>query len=116
MTNDEAWIGVRPNRAILWNKSSGTVAKTLSPTPSRLDFFYNWIARPLYLVSPKPSSLNGVLSKLLQRDKAGQTQLFNNDISAFRVEVEVWQPIISNLIFVAVLLGIGSLYVWRREF
>lgn len=116
VSNEEAWVGVSPNRAMLWNESTGKVVKTLTPTPSRLDFFYNWIARPLYIVSPKPSSLNGVLQKLLQRDRAGQTQLFNNDLASFRVEIEVWQPIISNLIFVTVLLGIGCIYVWRREF
>ena len=116
MSSEEAWIGVQPNRAILWNLTNGSVVKTLTPAPSRLDLFYNWIARPLYVVSPKPSSLNGVLQKLLQRDRAGQTQLFNNDLSAFRIEVEIWQPIISNLIFVAVLLGVGCLYVYRREF
>ncbi len=116
MSNDEAWLGIQPNRAILWNRTSGTVVKSLTPTPSKLDLFYNWIARPLYLVCPKPSSLNGVLQKLLQRDRAGQTQLLKNDLSAFRVEIEIWQPIISNLIFVTVLLGIGCIYVWRREF
>lgn len=116
LTNDEAWVAIRPNRAMQWNMATGAVGKTLTPAPSRLDFFYNYIARPLYLVSPKPSSLNGVLQKLLQRDRAGQTQLFNNDLSAFRVEIEIWQPIISNLIFVAVLLSIGCMYVWRREY
>ncbi len=116
MSDDEAWVGVRPNIAIQWNMSTGQVVRRLEPTQSRLEFFYSYIARPLYIVSPKPSSLNGVLQKLLQRDRAGQTQLFNNDLAAFRVEVEVWQPIISNLIFVAVLLGIGCLYVWRKEF
>lgn len=116
MNDDEAWVAIRPNRAMLWNMKTGAVDKTLTPAPSKLDLFYNWIARPLYMVSPKPSSLNGVLQKLLQRDRAGQTQLFNNDIAAFRIEIEVWQPIFSNLIFVTVLLGIGCIYVWRREF
>lgn len=116
LANDRAWVGIKPNRAALFDLSTSSAQRTLVPAMSRLDFFYNWIARPLYLVSPKPSSLNGVLQTLLSRDKAGQTQLLNNDLAAARVEVEVWQPIISNLIFVCVLLSIGCVYVWRREF
>ncbi|MCC6509994.1 MAG: ABC transporter permease, partial [Pirellulaceae bacterium] len=116
ISDKQVWLGVRPNVAALVDVSTGKVERTLTPEPSRLDFFYNWIARPLYLVSPKPSSLNGVLQTLLQRDRTGQTQIINNDLSTFRQEIEVWQPIISNLIFVAVLLGIGCLYVWRKEF
>ncbi len=105
MSNDEAWLGIQPNRAILWNRTSGTVVKSLTRRrhPSWICFTTGSPA-PLYLVCPKPSSLNGVLQKLLQRDRAGQTQLLKNDLSAFRVEIEIWQPIISNLIFVTVLL------------
>lgn len=116
VSDDVAWIGIKPNRAVRFNAATGSIEKSLDPTPSRLDFFYNWIARPLYLVNPKPSSLNGVLSSLLSRESAGQTQLINNDLAAARVDVEIWQPIISNLIFVSVLLLIGCIYVWRREY
>jgi hypothetical protein len=116
ISEDQVWVGIQPNRAALFEVSSGKVLRALNPTPSRLEFFYHWIARPLYLVSPKPNSLNGVLQKLLSRDKAGQTQLINNDLSAARVEVEIWQPILSNLAFVTALLAIGCIYVWRKEF
>lgn len=116
MSEEQVWIGIQPHRAVLWNAQSGVVERSLDPAMSRLDIFYYWIARPLYLVNPKPSSLNGVLQKLLSKEPAGQTQILNNDLAAARVEIEVWQPLISNLIFVAVLLAIGCVYVTRREF
>jgi hypothetical protein len=116
MSAEKVWIGIKPHRAVLWNAKNQTVERSLDPAMSRLDFFYYWIARPLYLINPKPSSLNGVLQKLLSKEAAGQTQLINNDLAAARIEVEVWQPIISNVIFVAVLLAIGCIYVTRREF
>lgn len=116
IADDVAWVGIKPHRAVRYNVATGSVEKSLDPTPSRLDFFYNWIARPLYVLNPKPSSLNGVLQTLLSREAAGQTQLINNDMAVARVEVEIWQPIISNLIFVSVLLIIGCIYVWRREY
>ena len=116
VTKEKAWVGIKPNRAALFNVSSGEVERSLEPSLSRLDVFYRYIARPLYLVNPKPSSLNGVLQKLLSKEAAGQTQLFNNDLAAARVEVEIWQPIISNLVFVVVLLTIGCIYVTRREY
>lgn len=116
VTEEVAWVGIKPNRAAMFHVSTGQIERTLEPSLSRLDIFYRWIARPLYLLNPKPSSLNGVLQKLLSKEGAGQTQLFNNDLSAARVEVEIWQPILSNLAFVVVLLTVGCIYVWRKEF
>ena len=116
VTEDKAWVGIKPNRAALFDVSTGNSQRYLEPSLSRLDIFYRWIARPLYLLNPKPSSLNGVLQRLLSKEGVGQTQLFNNDLSAARVEVEIWQPILSNLAFVVVLLTIGCIYVWRKEY
>lgn len=116
LDEQRVWVGIKPNRAALWNASTGEVARLLVPAPSRLELFYRWIARPLYLVNPKPSSLNGVLQRLLSKDSVGQTQLFNNDLAAARVEVDLWQPILSNLAFVIVLLSLGCIYVSRREY
>jgi hypothetical protein len=116
LTADKVWVGIKPNRAALFHTGSGQVERLLEPALSRVDIFYRWIARPLYLINPKPSSLNGVLQKLLSKERVGQTQLFNTDLSAARVEVEIWQPILSNLAFVVVLLAIGCIYVSRREY
>jgi hypothetical protein len=116
LDEQRVWVGIKPNRAALWNASTGEVTRLLVPAPSRLELFYRWIARPLYLVNPKPSSLNGVLQRLLSKDSVGQTQLFNNDLAAARVEVDLWQPILSNLAFVIVLLSLGCIYVSRREY
>ncbi len=116
MADELVCVGVRPKRAMMWNTKDKKVEMTFEPSMTRLDFVYHYIVHPLYYISPKPSSLSGVLSKLLSRQSSGQSRIFTTDLASGRDEIEIWQPIISNLVFVAVILTIGCIYVWRKEY
>ena len=86
----------------------GTGLFRLGATPAEVD--------PLYLANPKPAALDNAMSYLLTGDQTATTQLITNDLGAAQVELQIWQPIVSNLIFVNVVLGISCLYIARKEF
>ncbi len=113
---DRAWLGVKPNRAVLINVASGKVEQNLAPVPTRMDSFYRWFANPLYYVNPKPAALDAAMSYLLTGKDTQSLELITTDLKTARIELEVWQPIISNSLFVIVMLAIGCIYLVRKEF
>ena len=110
------WIGVEPNRAVLVNTGDGSIEQACAPKQSTFQMVYYWIVNPLYLINPKPAGLDNAMSYLLTGDQTATTQLITSDLGAAQVELQVWQPIVSNLAFVAFVLGVSCIYVARREF
>jgi hypothetical protein len=115
-TADEVWLGIQPNRVVDFNISSRTIIKEYSPVASTLEYVFNWIVKPLYIVNPKPTALDNAMSYILSGSETQSLNLVTNDMEQAQVKVDVWSPIISNLAFVAVMLAIGSVYVARKEF
>jgi hypothetical protein len=110
------WLGVMPNRAHLVDLVSGAVEQNCAPRRTTFQTIYYWVVNPLYLINPKPAGLDNAMSYLLTGDQTATTQLITNDLSAAQIELQIWQPIVSNLAFLAVVLGISCVYVARREF
>ncbi|MFO1063765.1 MAG: ABC transporter permease [Pirellulales bacterium] len=113
---DRVWLGVKPDRALLWNVKTQTEERTLTPQMSRLDYFYRWIADPLYKYNPKPAALDDAMSYLLNGKKEDLTQLVRTDLEATTLEKDIWQPIISNLAFVGLMLTIGCIWIVRKQY
>jgi hypothetical protein len=53
---------------------------------------------------------------LLTGNKQFNPQLITVKLDNARVELDIWQPIISNSAFVAVILLLSCLYVARKEY
>ncbi|MCA9190510.1 MAG: ABC transporter permease [Planctomycetales bacterium] len=115
-TDQKAWIGIEPNRAILFDFKSRKIEKELMPAASTFDMVYNWVVRPVYTINPKPAALDDSMAYLLSGDRTQNLGLVNTDLEAAQVEIDLWTPIVSNVIFVVIVLGIGCLYVQRKEF
>lgn len=111
-----AWVGVIPNRAYLINVTEQKVEQSCAPRSTTFEMIYSWIINPLYLVNPKPSALDNTMTYLLSGEKTMTTQLVTRDLEAAQVELQVWQPILSNLAFVIVIIGASCIYVARKEF
>lgn len=90
--------------------------RTLSPSGDFLKRFYLYFLKPLYTVFPKPSQLDNMVSYLLTEKKTGSLSGEDDDLQGQRVVLEVWEPVISNSIFLALLLGVTCVYISRRDF
>ncbi|MCL6501240.1 MAG: ABC transporter permease subunit [Pirellulales bacterium] len=92
--------------------------ETLRPSHGTLFLIYRWGIRPLYRIFPKP----GELDNLTQYVLTGETTVAvggpqnGDDLTAGRLKLDIWQPLWSNLAFVAVMLLLGSLYVQVKDF
>ena len=53
---------------------------------------------------------------VLSGNRTQSMDIVANDLENAQVELEVWQPILTNLAFVAAMLGFGCIYVLRKEY
>lgn len=111
-----AWFGVSPNQVSLVNLETGEIDRQLSPKPKTSEWIYSRIVSPLYRYNPKPSALNQSMQYVLTGSKTFDPNLITVKLDSAKVELEVWQPIISNLAFVVVVLGLSCVYLARKEY
>ncbi len=87
--------------------------------PSNL-FYY--VVSPVYTILPKPGDLDSAIQWILTGEKS---QVIENEanqnglrgkLESERVTFDVWNTIVSNLVFIAVMLGLGCLYIARSDF
>jgi hypothetical protein len=114
--SQQLWLGAVPNHVYRVDLASHSIDRSLKPLPKTSEKFYNWLVRPLYKINPKPSALNQTMQYLLTGNKQFNPQLITVKLDNARVELDIWQPIISNSAFVAVILLLSCLYVARKEY
>lgn len=113
---NQAYIGVKPNRVYLINTTDNSVVDSRVPTATILDRIYGWGVKPLYSIAPKPAALDNAMSYLLSGSQTQTMNIVTNDLEAAQLELDIWTPIISNLAFVIVILGVSCIYVTRKEY
>jgi hypothetical protein len=90
------------------------------PPAETLEILYRYVVLPLYTVFPKPGELDGVVTYLVVGDPVNlfeQSRLPRDQISLEkRGPIDIWQPIWSNLAFLAIMLTITCVYISRRDF
>ena len=108
------WLSHSPNVLGLVDLSEQKVLKELAPTPSTLESVFGWIINPIYIALPKPSSLSQTMQYVL----TGEDTIALDQSSAVsaQVELDVWTPIIHNVLFVLSVLAVCCVYVARKEF
>lgn len=91
---------------------------SLVPRPDTLLLVHTWALGPLYRIFPKPGEMDNLTQYVLTKQTTvaiGGPQN-GNDLTAGRIKLNIWQPLWSNLAFVAVMLALGSIYVQRKDF
>lgn len=92
--------------------------ETLVPRPGALLILYRWVFNPLYRIFPKPGEMDNFTQYLLTQQTTvsiGGPQS-GNDLTASRLQLDIWRPLWNNLAFVAVMLVLGSIYVQVKDF
>jgi hypothetical protein len=89
------------------------------PQLSAVEQVYYYGVMPVYTTLPKPGELYRTLLYFLTGKKTEPAGESNNRPSAepeFKERLNPWQPVWSGAIFLAVMLGIGCVYMERMEF
>ncbi|MDA0586636.1 MAG: ABC transporter permease subunit [Planctomycetota bacterium] len=83
--------------------------------PDFLENLYLWGIDPVYTIFPKPGEMEDVVKWLLTKQETAATD-DEADLTADRVVLDIWEPIWSNLAFLAVMLTVTCVYVTRKDF
>jgi len=119
-------VGLAENGDLLVAHSVRSVTswdwKNLSTKESRvaprttLQWVYDFIINPIYIVNPKPAALDETTAYLLQGKETLGISIDTTDVEQSRDKIDPWTPLWTNAIFVAVILSISCLYFVRQEF
>jgi hypothetical protein len=91
----------------------------VAPAMTNLQIAYYYIIVPLYTISPRQGELGDAVRYLLHdKDKTEENSLDprTRDLSRPQETVNIAGPVTSSLAFLAVMLGLSCLYVWRTDF
>lgn len=78
--------------------------------------FYRYALIPISYVLPDTYGLRSVYQYLFTDLKSESTTGDETDLESRRIHLELRRPLVQNLIFLAVVLGLASLYVTRKDF
>lgn len=82
----------------------------------KLEAAYYYGLIPLYTIFPKPGELGEAVKYLLSDSQADALDPNSQNLAARRDSVDVAGPVWSSLAFLAVMLTLSCLYVWRSDF
>ncbi len=111
-----AWLGVAPNQACLVDLRQGTIQRRLTPALKTSEKFFYRLVQPLYRYNPKPSAINQSMQYLLTGSTSFDPNVIPFKLDSAKAELDVWGPIISNSIFVLVVLAAACTYVAWKEY
>ncbi|MEW4562386.1 ABC transporter permease subunit [Bremerella sp. JC770] len=97
--------------------SSGETLETYWPESDWWRFTYDWVIEPIYYVFPKPGELNNLLKYLVTDESTSSFQgpQSTGDLREVRMADNIVMPVVHNLIFICVMLGITCFYVSRLD-
>ncbi len=113
-TNDGCLlVADRTKRVVKYELGSFARQATFAPLLTFGEKAYYYVLEPIYKVFPKPSEMdNTIRYALKQEETVGDAE----DLQAIRGRVRPWDPVISSMIFMAVLLAISCVYIEWQEF
>ncbi len=77
---------------------------------------YRYALHPLYTIFPKPGQLNETVMYVLSSNDTQLGALRLDDGGNGPQRLDVWGPIWSNLVFLAVVLAAACVYIYRKDF
>jgi hypothetical protein len=108
------WIAYRVSNVAAWDLKGNTVAQVLSPRSSVRDLIFQWILKPMYMIAQRPAEMED-LQEVLVTNASKSIAVTRNDMDMIDQEKETGTSILSNMIFVSVILAICCLYLYRQD-
>jgi ABC-type transport system involved in multi-copper enzyme maturation permease subunit len=108
------WVAYRVSNVAAWDLKENAVTKILSPRSSVRDLIFQWILKPMYMIAQRPAEMED-LQEVLVTNASKSIAVTRNDMDMIDQEKETGTSIVSNLIFVSVILTICCLYLYRQD-
>jgi len=109
-------VATRFNRVTEYLPEDGRIVSQRHPAVGFFEGAYVYVIHPLHQILPRPGELNDLVSYVLTDEKSSAAGSSMRDLRAKRNPIDVFGIIRNNLAFLAVVLGIGCVYVARRDF
>ena len=112
------YVADRLTRVTKYGLSAGKIAEQWQGPLPLAEKIYRYALHPVYTLFPKPSQLNQTVAYVLtsKDNTPGAVRFDNNNNSVGPQRLDVWGPIWSNLAFLAVVLAVACVYVYRKDF
>lgn len=107
-------VADRGRRVRSYEPGEWTLRETRSPRLAVWESIYYYAVKPLYDFFPIPARIEEVMHYLLQ-DRTTQ-QVGEDDLSVAQVQVDVVRPLVTNSVFMVVVLALTCWYISRRDF
>ncbi len=114
--SDRMLIADRGQRATEYRLDPFRAEASRAEAMSTLEASYYYGIIPLYTIFPKPGELGEAVKYLLTDSEANSLDPNSPGLSERRDSPDVAGPIWSSLAFLAVMLSLSCLYVWRSDF
>ncbi len=111
-------VADRYPRVMEYDLESDTVERRYETKSDFWELGYRFFLKPVYTIFPKPGELDNMVAYLLTDEETSQVGVENGpeNLQAERIQLNIWQPVWSNLVFLAVILGLTCLYIERKDF
>lgn len=77
---------------------------------------YRYLVRPLYLIFPKPAELQNTMQYAITGKDTVKVEGPGMGPGGRTIKLNPWEPLVSNSIFIGVMLLFGCIYVYRQDF
>lgn len=110
------WVAHSARFLSKWDFSMNTELDNKTAPRTTAQWIFDFIVNPIFVVNPKPSSLDDTMGYLLRGEGTWEVATANTDIEESQRKLDPWTPLWTNALFVAVLLGASCIYFSRQEF
>jgi hypothetical protein len=108
------WVAYRVKNLAAWDLNANSVTQNLTPRSTITDLVYHWVMRPMYRVAQRPAELED-LQEILVKNASKSMAVTRSDMDLIDQEKKTGTSIVSNLIFVTIILSICCLYLHRQD-
>jgi hypothetical protein len=114
--SEQLLVADRVTRVSEYELADLALVRRAEMEPDWLETLYRYVVVPIHKVFPKPTEINNITTYLLTEQKTIVAGPRDGDLRTRRRKLDLWGPVWSNLGFLAVMLAIGCVYVWRKDF
>ena len=109
-------VGDRIRRVTEYELDPFQVVESHTPSSEPLELVYRYALVPLYTIFPKPGELDNLVHYLLTEEKSVSVSGDEQRLDSTHIALELWEPVVSNLAFLVVMLGLTCVYISRKDF